>query len=188
MSFSVAKMRPGGPCLGMTHRLTGHDRIFPVRPHIEIDDLVPVLGLVERAIRPEARSRLELEIERLIPRRATAVELGRCAAAVAVAPDEELVAVASPATGEVGLAVGQTRRRSVGSEHRRFLVAPIHRQGLRGAHVRGHGHDDVDAARFRHDRVHVAHDLAVAALRHFAGAYRLRSDSADCCSRRNRCK
>src|SRR6185503_9338674 len=77
----------------LTHRLTGHDRIQPVRPHVVIDDRVPVLGLVERAIRPEARSRLELEIERLIPRRATTLELRGCAPAVAIAPDEKLVAV-----------------------------------------------------------------------------------------------
>ena len=50
-----------------------------------------------------------------------------------------------------------------------MLVAAVHRQRLRGAHVRGHGHDDVDTARFRHDRLDVAHDLAVAALDHSAG-------------------
>src|SRR3970282_354223 len=122
----VMEDAPGRSLPRNPHRLTGHDWIYAVRPHIEVDDLVPVLRLIEGTIRPEARSRLELEIDRLIPLRAATFELGRCAAAAAIAPDKELVA-ATPVTGQVGLAVGQTRCRCVGIEDRQLLMCPVHR-------------------------------------------------------------
>src|SRR5262245_6838944 len=55
-------------------RLAGHHRIVLVRPLIELDDLVPVLGFVEGTIRTVPGRRLELEIERLVPFRRAAFE------------------------------------------------------------------------------------------------------------------
>src|SRR5690606_9874718 len=109
------------------HRLARHDRVIAVRPHVEVDDLVPVLRPVDRPVGPEARCRFELEVDRLIPRRAAAVELRRRAAAVAVAPDEELVRD-PPHASQIGLAVREPRRRRVRIEHRRLLIAAEPRQ------------------------------------------------------------
>ena len=66
MSFVRLEDAPGRALPRNAQRLAGHDRILLVRPHVELLDLVPVLGLVERTIRPEPRGRVELEVLGLI--------------------------------------------------------------------------------------------------------------------------
>src|SRR6185503_17233610 len=99
-------------------RLARHDGVVFVRPHVELLDLVPVLGLVERAVRAEARRRLELEVERLVPRLAATGELLGRAATVAIAP---VHAPGEPVTGEIGFA----RRRARGRVLRFELDLPV---------------------------------------------------------------
>ena len=51
---------------GVPERKTRHDGVVPVRPLIELLDLVPVLGLVQRLIWIEPRRRHEDEVRALI--------------------------------------------------------------------------------------------------------------------------
>src|SRR5690606_40781379 len=62
-------------------RLTGHDRVIPVGPHVEFLNLVPVLRLIRGTTRvTEARGRVELEVVRLVDRTTTALQLSGSAA------------------------------------------------------------------------------------------------------------
>src|SRR5262249_17912228 len=87
-------------------RLAGHDRVFLVRPHVELLHLVPILGFVQWTIRPEPRGRFELEIHCLIDGPRT-FHLRRPAATIPVTP---IHSAEIPATRQVGLPVGHPRR------------------------------------------------------------------------------
>ena len=87
-------------------RLAGHDRVFLVRPHVELLNLVPVFGFVQWTIRPEPRGRFELEIDCLIDCPGT-LDLRRPASAIPVAP---IHGAEIPVARQVRFPVGQPRR------------------------------------------------------------------------------
>src|SRR5690606_28721264 len=99
-------------------RLAGNDRIVLVRPHVELLDVIPELGLVDRtAEHAETRRRDPgiVDEEVVVAARAAelrvdaaALDLRRRAAAVAAARDR--VRRAAPAARDVRLAVGAARR------------------------------------------------------------------------------
>ncbi len=97
-----------------SEREAGHDRVVFVRPLVELDDLVPVLGLVQRLTLIEPRCRHEHPVLALIGPFHAILRLERSA------PPEHIAAgtlktAAGPLPGacQVRLPVGQPRRRSL---------------------------------------------------------------------------
>ena len=89
-----------------------HDRIVAVRPLVELDDLVPVLGLVDRLIRIEPHRVLEHEVRALVRPLHAALDLERRAAPEHAARRAALTAGRLlPGARQVRLAARQPRRR-----------------------------------------------------------------------------
>src|SRR5262249_16212746 len=116
-------------------RLTGHDRVFLVGPHVELLYLLPELWLVHRATElAEARRRVELEVARLVGGAVARRHLRRPAAPAAVPHVVADPVVEGPHTGQVRMAAhawrlarGVRRGLLLRPDRRRKLRADVHR-------------------------------------------------------------
>ena len=96
----------------VAERQAGHDRVVAVRPLIELDDLVPVLGLVQRLIRIEPHRRLNAKsVLRLVHSMQLFVWNGPQRREHATRRVSPTTAGGLPGAREVGFAVGQSRCR-----------------------------------------------------------------------------
>ena len=95
-------------------RKAGHDRVVFVRPLIEFDHLVPMLGLVHRLTLIEPRRRHEHPVRALIGPLHAFLRLERSASPEHIAAGPLKTAAGSlPGTCQVRLPVSQSRRRSL---------------------------------------------------------------------------